>query len=82
MHPAPHGPSGNPAERERKFAVEQTIDLTPYVAFEATGVDRNGRRNSPYRGPLAYIRGLNYWRKSVWGILPNGRRKLLYRVYN
>lgn len=58
------------------------IDLTPYVAFEATGIDRDGRRNPCRRGSFHYLRGLNYWMKSMWGILPDGRRKLLYRVYN
>lgn len=58
------------------------IDITPYVAFEATGTNRQGRRNLKRRGPLAYIRGLNYWSKTVWGILPNGQRKRLYTVRN
>jgi hypothetical protein len=58
------------------------IDITPYVAFEATGTDRQGRRNPCRRAPLAYLRGLNYWTKTVWGILPDGRRKRLYTVVN
>lgn len=59
------------------------IDLTPCIAFECTGTDRRGRRN-PRRRSSSYttIRGYNYWMKSVWGVLPNGKRKLLYRVYN
>lgn len=58
------------------------IDITPYVAFEATGTDRQGRRNPKLRSTLQHIQGMNYWTKSVWGILPNGKRKLLYRVTN
>jgi hypothetical protein len=62
--------------------MSEAIDLTPYVAFEATGTDSQGRRNPCRRAPFSYIRGLNYWTKSVWGILPSGKRKLLYRVTN
>ena len=60
----------------------QTIDIAPYIAFEATGTDCRGRRNPRRRAPLAHIQGLNYWFKTVWGVLPNGKRKVLYRVYN
>lgn len=56
------------------------IDLTPYVAFEATGTDRAGRRNPCRRAPLAYLKGLNYATKTVWGILPSGQRRRLYTV--
>ena len=62
--------------------MNETIDISPYVAFEATGTDLKGRRNPCRRAPLAYLRGLNYKTKSVWGILPSGKRKLLYRVFN
>lgn len=58
------------------------IDISPYVAFEATGTDRHGRRNKKVRANLQYIQGLNYWTKTVWGVLPNGKRKVLYRVWN
>ena len=60
----------------------KNIDLREFVAFEATGTDCQGRRNKCRRAPLGYLQGLNYWTKSVWGVLPNGRRKLLYRVLN
>jgi len=59
------------------------IDLSPYVAFVATGTDREGKRNKPYRSKqYLMVRGQNWWTKSVWGILPSGKRKLLYRVVN
>ena len=58
------------------------IDISQYVAFEATGLDAKGRRNTAVRAPLWYIKGLNYWFKTVWGILPNGKRKRLYTVSN
>ena len=58
------------------------IEISPYIAFEATGTDRQGRRIPCRRAPLAYLRGLKYGTKSVWGILPSGNRKLLYRVVN
>lgn len=58
------------------------IDLSPYVDFVITGTDAQGRRNPPRRGSFHYLQGFNYWTKSMWGVLPNGKRKLLYRVWN
>ena len=58
------------------------LDLSPYVNFTITGTDRQGRRIPARSGSFLYLRGFNYWTKSMWGVLPNGKRKLLYRVVN
>jgi hypothetical protein len=52
----------------------------PFIAYEATGTDLRGRRNPVRRGSFIHLQGLNYAYKTIWGILPNGKRKLIYIV--
>lgn len=52
------------------------------VKFVVTGVDTSGRRfRLTYREPQ-WALGINLWRGSVWAVMPNGRRRLVRRVYN
>jgi hypothetical protein len=55
-----------------------------YVGFQLTGTDRSGRRFKRTYGPdgAQWAFGVNLWRGTVWGILPNGSRKALRRVCN
>lgn len=60
------------------------VDLKDYVSFDVTGVDMWGRRfrmtyNSDKPGFYTAF-GINLFKGSVWGVLPNGTRKLLRRV--
>lgn len=53
-----------------------------YTAFIVTGKTTSGKRfKLTYRNALSAF-GINLWRGSVWGLLPNGKRKLLKRIMN
>ena len=52
------------------------------IRFDVTGVDRNGRRfKLSYKEPQ-WALGINLWNGSVWAVLPDGKRKLVRRVWN
>ena len=54
-----------------------------FVEFHVTGVDVRGRRFKKKVFQSFYAASMiNLWKGSVWGVLENGRRKLLKRVYN
>ena len=53
-----------------------------YTSYIVTGVDRDGRRFKKQYSEPRWAFGINLWRGSVWGMLKNGKRKLLRRVYN
>ena len=52
-----------------------------FAEFHVTGVDVRGRRfkKKVFRSFYA-ANMINLWEGSVWGVLENGRRKLLKRV--
>lgn len=62
------------------------INIKDYPGgFDVTGqlyrsTKRFKRHYSMHYAGLAF--NINLWRGSVWGILPNGKRKLLKRVFN
>lgn len=51
-----------------------------HANYIITGIDRSGKRFKPIytNTPQCY----NIWRGTVWKQLENGKRKLLYRIYN
>ena len=54
-----------------------------FVEFHVTGIDARGRRFKKRVFRSFYAANMiNLWEGSVWGVLENGRRKLLKRVYN
>lgn len=54
-----------------------------FKEFHVTGELRNGRRFKRMTfGSFEAARMINIYNGSVWGILENGRRKLIKRVYN
>lgn len=53
------------------------------TTYEVTGVLVNGRRFKPIvTTNMRHAFGINLYRGSVWERLPDGRRKLLRRVWN
>lgn len=58
--------------------------MEKFNGFHVTGVTTDGRRfRQNYSKEGAWVAfGVNLWRGSVWGVLPDGKRKLLKRVYN
>ena len=58
------------------------MSIKDFVKFQVTGLTWRGKRfRLTYSEPhMAF--GINLWNGSIWGVLPNGRRKLLKRVYN
>jgi len=75
-----------------KKVYEQHINVNPsdYTKFIVTGIlPINGRRfrkiysckDNP-KGAWMTAVMTNLWKGSIFGILPNGKRKVLKRVYN
>jgi len=60
------------------------IDVAQYVKFVVTGTTVYGKRfRKQFDGSAhLYTFGINLWNGSVWGVLPNGKRKLLKRASN
>ncbi len=56
--------------------------MNNFVRYEITGVDRYGKRFKLTTSNVIHAQGINLWNGSKWGVLPNGKRKLLVRVYN
>ncbi len=50
--------------------------------YHITGVDTKGKRFRIITDNVIHAQGINLYRGSKWEILPNGKRKLLVRVYN
>ena len=50
--------------------------------FDVTGELVNGGKFKHHYTMIGMAMAINLWRGSVWGVLPNGTRKLLKRVYN
>lgn len=59
-------------------------ELKKYVSLHVTGIDRAGKRfkfeYDTTNGGIMTAFGINLWSGSVWGVKPNGKRKLLKRV--
>jgi hypothetical protein len=47
-----------------------------------TGIDTRGKRFRIETSNRIYAEGINLYRGSKWEILPNGKKKLLVRVFN
>ena len=58
------------------------VNGTDFVSFVATGKDRSGKRFSIRSKNWLHITGINIWNGNKWGIMPNGKRKLITRVSN
>jgi len=60
--------------------------LNSYSKIRVTGVLKNGKRfkameySSDIAGQMTAF-GINLWQGTVWGILPNGKKELIKRVY-
>src|SRR6187549_256618 len=50
--------------------------------FQVTGQMVRGGRFSHHYTMIGMAMAVNLWRGSVWGILPNGKRQLIKRVFN
>jgi len=49
------------------------------VTYEVTGVDRNGKRFKICTDNHIHALGINLWKGTKWLVLPNGKRKILFR---
>ncbi len=52
------------------------------TTFIVTGTLRNGRRFKLRTTNGMHAAGINLWRGSVWAETPDGKRRLLKRVFN
>jgi hypothetical protein len=50
--------------------------------FHVTGVDVYGKRFKIVSKHFQHAKGINLYRGSVWLVNTDGRRKLLWRVWN
>jgi hypothetical protein len=50
--------------------------------YEVTGVDRAGKRFKICTDNLIHAMGINLWRGTKWERFPNGKRKVICRVFN
>lgn len=57
-------------------------DSLAYAEFHVTGILRNGTRFKKVYSSALFAMSTNLYRGSVYGVLDNGKRKLLKRVYN
>lgn len=53
-----------------------------YVEFHVTGILCNGVRFKKVYSSALFAMSINLYRGSVYGVLDDGKRKLLKRVYN
>ena len=57
--------------------------MNGFTHYLVTGLlYRTNRRFSRTTATWRFAMGINLWRGSVWGVYPDGRRKLLKRVWN
>lgn len=52
------------------------------ITYHVTGVTVRGRRFKQVHTDPFYALHINLWRGSVWEVQPNGKRRLLKRVWN
>ena len=57
-------------------------DSLAYVEFHVTGILCNGIRFKKVYSSALFAMSINLYRGSVYGVLDDGTRKLLKRVYN
>ena len=54
-----------------------------FIKFEVTGTRRNGTRFKKMQfSSFSAASMINLWNGSIWGVMENGKRKLLRRIYN
>ena len=67
----------------RKDGLEEFTKNQPeFVLYHITGLDFRGRRFKIVTAHAMHAQGFNIYNGSIWGVLPNGKRRLLCRVYN
>jgi len=64
----------------------ENLDFRSYKSLDVTGVTTSGERFT-YRyandyGGRMIVFSINLWRGTIWGVLPNGKRKQLKKVWN
>lgn len=52
------------------------------MTYHITGVDRRGKRFKIVTNNRIHAEGINLWRGTKWEVLPNGKRKILVRIWN
>lgn len=58
-------------------------ELNSFTSFIVTGVlYRGGRFPAIHTTNFHYAMCINLWRGTVWGVLPNGRRRRIKQVCN
>lgn len=58
------------------------IDPKDYVEYHVTGLTVHGTRFKRVYQHLGWAWGVNLYNGSLWGVRPDGTRKLLKRAYN
>lgn len=54
-----------------------------FKSYVVTGItNHTGHRFSIKTDNAMHAMGINLWRGNVWGVLPNGKKKLIKRVWN
>ena len=54
-----------------------------FIKFEVTGTFRNGSRFKKMQfSSFSAASMINLYSGSIWGVMKNGKRKLIRRVYN
>ena len=54
--------------------------MPQYIEYQVTGVDYSGKRYKVRTANLHYASGFHPYSGSLWGVLANGKRKLLKRL--
>lgn len=52
------------------------------LIYIVTGVDKNGKRFKIGPTSLFHAENINAWNGTIWEQIPNGKRKLIKRIYN
>ena len=52
------------------------------MKYHVTGVDVTGKRFKIVTNNRIHAEGINLWRGTKWEVLPNGKRKILVRIWN
>ena len=52
------------------------------MRYHITGVDRGGKRFKIVTNNRIHAEGINLWTGTKWEVLPNGKRKILVRIWN
>ncbi len=82
MTPEQLARSNKSIEYYKLITGQKTVKYPEFSSFAVTGIDRNGRRFKMESENYFYLRSVNVWQGTLWGVRKDGSRKALRKYYN